>query len=136
LGRRQRGWGDIRIDGFLAGKQVISRTMSGTGVDHAFRLVPDETSLLADGADMTRVVLRVEDEYGNIRPFAADAIGFEVSGPATLVGDNPFGLIGGTGAVWLRAGDRAGKVTLTAKHPVFGKQTAVFTLSAAPLERV
>jgi beta-galactosidase len=136
LGRHLRGWGDIRIDGFIAGKQAISRTMSGTGVDHAFRLVPDETALLADGADMTRVVLRVEDEYGNIRPFAADAIGFEVEGPATLIGDNPFALIGGTGAIWLRAGQHAGKVTLTAKHPWLGKQMAVFTVSAALPELV
>ncbi len=85
---------------------------------------------------MVRVVLRVEDEYGNIRPFAADAISFEVTGPATLIGDNPFGLIGGTGAVWLRAGIHPGKVTLTAKHPRFGKQSAVFTLAPAPNELV
>jgi beta-galactosidase len=135
LGRRQHGWGDIRIDGFIQGKQVISRTLSGSGVDHAFRLVPDDTMLIADGADTTRVVLRVEDEFGNIRPFAADAISFELTGPATMIGDNPFGLIGGTGAIWLRAGQHAGKVTLTAKHPVFGKQTAVFTLSPAPPEQ-
>ena len=134
LGRRQRGWGDIRIDGFIQGKQVISRTMSGSGVDHAFRLVPDDTTLLADGADTTRIVLRSEDEFGNIRPFAADAISFDVTGPATIVGDNPFGLIGGTGAIWLRAGQRAGKVTLTAKHPVFGKKTVTITLSPATAE--
>ena len=83
------------------------------------------------GADTTRVVLRVEDEFGNIRPFAADAISFELTGPATLIGDNPFGLIGGTGAVWVRAGQQAGNVTLIAKHPVLGKQTVNLTLAPA-----
>lgn len=134
LEKKFRNWGDLRIDGFLKGKQVISRTLSGSGVDHGFRLVPDDTSLIADGADTTRVVLRVEDEFGNIRPFAADAISFELTGPATLIGDNPFGLIGGTGAVWVRAAQQAGEVTLTAKHPVFGKQTVRFTLTSAPAE--
>ena len=78
--------------------------------------------------------MRAEDEFGNIRPFAADAISFEVTGPATIVGDNPFGLIGGTGAIWLRAGQHAGKVMLTATHPVFGKQTVTITLSPATAE--
>jgi beta-galactosidase len=131
LERRRRGWGGTRIDGFIQGKQVISRTMSGSGVGHAFRLVQDDTILVADDADATRVVLRAEDEFDNIRPFAADAISFEVTGPATIVRDNPFGLFGSTWAVWLRAGQHAGEITLTAKHPVFGKQTVSITLSPA-----
>jgi beta-galactosidase len=134
LGEGLRNWGDLRIDGFVGGKQVISRTMSGSGVDHAFRLVPDDLTLVADAADTTRVVLRVEDEFGNIRPFAADAISFELTGPATLIGDNPFGLIGGTGAVWVRAGETPGIVTLSAKHPWLGTMKVTFQLAAAPGE--
>jgi beta-galactosidase len=134
LGEGLRNWGDLRIDGFVGGKQVISRTMSGSGVDHAFRLVPDDLTLVADGADTTRVVLRVEDEFGNIRPFAADAISFELTGPATLIGDNPFGLIGGTGAIWVRAGETPGIVTLSAKHPWLGTMKVTFQLAAAPGE--
>jgi beta-galactosidase len=105
--------------------------MSGSGVGHAFRLVQDDTILVADDADATRVVLRAEDEFDNIRPFAADAISFGVTGPPTIVRDNPFGLFGSTWAVWLRAGQHAGEITLTAKHPVFGKQTVSITLSPA-----
>ncbi len=134
MGEHLRDWGDLRIDGFLKGKQVISRTLSGSGVDHAFRLVPDDTSLVADGADSTRIVLRSEDEYGNIRPFAADAITFELTGPARLIGDNPFGLIGGTGAVWVRASEQPGEVQLTATHPILGKQVVRITTQAAPAE--
>jgi Glycoside hydrolase family 2 C-terminal domain 5 len=93
-------------------------------------LVPREE----DTEVRSRVVLRVEDEFGNIRPFAADAISFELTGPATLIGDNPFGLIGGTGAVWVRAGQEAGSVILTAKHPLLGKQTVHLTLSTAIAE--
>src|SRR6516225_5412198 len=54
-------WGDLRIEGYLGGKQVIAKTLSGKGIDQRFALLPDETQLNADGADSTRVVLRVTD---------------------------------------------------------------------------
>lgn len=129
-------WGDLRIDGFLKGKQVISKTLSGDGVDRKFTATPDDTTLLADGADTTRVVLRVTDEFGAMRTYADDPIVFTVDGPATLIGDNPFSLVGGTGAVWIRAQEQAGAVTLSAKHPRLGTQKVQFTLTAAPAETV
>jgi beta-galactosidase len=127
-------WGDLRIDGFIQGKQVISRSFSGKGVDQKFALLPDDTTLVADGADTTRVVLRVTDEFDAIRPFAADAIRFELTGPAQLIGDNPFSLIGGTGAIWIRAGEQPGKVQLTAHHPNLGVQHVDFDIKLAPPE--
>lgn len=129
-------WGDLRIDGFIGGKQVISKSLSGQGVDRKFLLLPDDTSLMADGADATRVVFRVTDEYGAIRTFADDPIVFTLEGPGELIGDNPFSLVGGTGAVWVRAKEQGGVVKLTAKHPRLGSQTAEFKLTAVPLETV
>jgi beta-galactosidase len=128
------GWGDLRIDGYIQGKQAISRSFSGKGVDRKFALLPDDTSLIADGADTTRVVLRVTDEFDAIRPFADDAIRFELTGPAQLVGDNPFVLVGGTGAIWIRAAEQAGTVQLTAHHPNLGAQQITLQISAAPEE--
>ncbi|HUD12223.1 MAG TPA: glycoside hydrolase family 2 TIM barrel-domain containing protein [Terracidiphilus sp.] len=127
-------WGDLRIDGFIQGKLVISRTLSGKGVDQKFTLLPDDTTLAADGADTTRVVLRVTDEFDAIRPFAADAVRFELTGPAELIGDNPFALIGGTGAIWIRATEQPGKVRLTAHHPYLGAQQIDFEITPAPPE--
>jgi beta-galactosidase len=131
-----RPWGDLRIDGYLNGKQVISRTLSGSGADRKFTATPDDVKLSADGADITRVVLRVTDEFGNIRPYANDPIAFKLEGPADLIGDNPFALIGGRGAVWVRAREQAGTVRLTASHPRLGSQTITITLSAVPAETV
>ena len=115
-------WGDLRIDGYLKGKQVISKSLSGLGVDRQFHLLPDDTSLVADGADTTRVVLRATDEFDAVRTYANDPIMFTLEGPAELIGDNPFALIGGTGAVWIRAKEEAGVVRLTAKHPRLGSK--------------
>jgi beta-galactosidase len=134
IGRRIDPWGDLRIDGYIQGKQVISRSFSGKGIDQKFALLPDDTALIADGADATRVVLRVTDEYDAIRPFASDAISFELTGPAQLIGDNPFSLIGGTGAVWIRAGEQPGTVRLIARHPYLGAKSVEVEIAPAPPE--
>ena len=136
LGKQVGDWGDLRIDGFIAGKQVISKSYSGKGVDHNFVLLPDETKLLADGADCVRVVLRANDEFGRVRPLANDAIELRVDGPAEIIGDNPFPLLAGTGAIWIRTKEQAGTVTLHAKHPVLGETSVEFTLSEVPAEIV
>jgi beta-galactosidase len=136
LRRYRAGWGDLRIDGFIDGKQVISKSLSGRGVDAKFALLPDDHLLSADGADATRVVLRVTDEFGAIRTYADDPIAFALEGPADLIGDNPFALIGGTGAVWIRAREQSGIARLTAKHPRLGSQTITIELKAAPPESI
>jgi len=134
--KQRHGWGDLRIDGYIKGKQVISKTLSGSGVDRKFLLLPDDTTLAADGADTTRVVLRVTDEFGAIRTYANDAVTFKLEGPADLIGDNPFSLIGGTGAVWVRAKEQAGTVRLTATHPRLGSQSIQIALTSASPETI
>jgi beta-galactosidase len=129
-------WGDLRLEGYIQGKLVITKTYSGKGIDQKFALLPDDTSLIGDGADTTRVVLRVTDEYGAIRPFANDAVKLELEGPGEIIGDNPFALIGGTGAVWIRAKEQAGTVRLTATHPVLGKQQIEIVVAVAEQEAV
>lgn len=131
-----RGWGDLRIDGFLNGKQVISKSLSGRGVDRKFILLPDDQELVADGADTTRVVLRVTDEFGAVRTYANDPIMLKLEGPAELIGDNPFALVGGTGAVWIRAKEQPGTVRLSATHPRLGTQTVQITVASVPAEMV
>ena len=134
LGELFHKWGDLRLEGYIQGKQVIAKNLSGKGIDAKFALVADDARLMGDGADTTRVVLRVTDEFGAIRPFANDAIKLEVEGPAEIIGDNPFALIGGTGAIWIRAKEQAGSVTLTATHPQLGKQQVQFEITAAAPE--
>jgi beta-galactosidase len=53
--------------------------------------LPDDTALVADGSDATRVVLRVTDEFDNIRPYASDPIVSNLQWPAELIGaPSPF----------------------------------------------
>ena len=128
-------FGDLRIEGYLQGKLAVTKHYSGSGADKQFVLLADDKELIADGADVTRVVMRVTDEFGNVRPYANDPITLTLEGPAELIGDNPFALSGGRGAVWVRAKETPGRIRLTAKHPRLGSQTVEITLRGAETER-
>jgi len=136
LRKLRMGWGDLRAEGYIGGKLAITKTLSGSGVDRKFVLIPDDQELIADGADTTRVVLRVTDEFGAVRTYANDPIAFELDGPAELIGDNPLALVGGRGAVWVRAGESAGTARLKAKHPRLGEQIVTFALKSSEPEEV
>lgn len=128
-------WEDLRIEGYIGGKKVIERKMSSKGVDQQFIVTPDDTELIADGIDMTRVVFRVADEFGNTRPFAKAAIQFSIEN-GEIVGDNPFALVGGGGAVWIKSKETPGAIRLLAKHPRLGTKTIAIRAIAVAASRI
>jgi len=96
---------ELRIDGYVGNDMVLSRTFSSDVGKDSFSLLADDDTLVADGADATRLVFRVLDQYGAPRAFANGAVSLEISGPGVIVGDNPFTLLndsGGVGAVWIK----------------------------------
>ena len=125
-------WGDLKIEGYIGGKLVITKQMSGRGADRQLLVEPDDLELVGDGIDATRVVLRVTDQYGAVRPLANAAIALSVEGPGEIVGENPFSLFGGVGAVWIKTKEAAGTIRLTAVHPRLGSKTIQFRVKAAP----
>ena len=127
---------DLRIEGYLAGKKVIEKRYSRSGVDEQFQVLADDTTLIADGGDSTRVLMRIADRYGNLRRYSTAAITLNIDGPAEIIGDNPFSLIGGCGAVWVRTRQQAGTVRLKASHPALGTKEIRFTIEAAEPDRV
>jgi len=124
------GWNDLRIEGYIGGKKVIERTMSAKGVDRQLLVQPDDRELIGDGIDMTRIVLKVVDEFGNARPFSNAAIALNLQGPGEIVGDNPFALFGGVGAVWIKTRTGAGVIRLTATHETLGSKTVAIEVKA------
>jgi beta-galactosidase len=109
-----QGFEDLRVIGYIGGRVVAQRTIAADHVPCAVTLTPDVTELDADGADMTRLVVRVTDRYNNVLPYAFFAVHFTLHGDARLIGENPLVLVGGQGAVYLKAGQTPGVVTVTA----------------------
>jgi beta-galactosidase len=121
---RRNDMPELLIRGYLAGRQAAVLRMSADITGDALRMTADDAAIQADGSDATRVVFRAVDAYGNQRRFPEGEVEFSLSGPATLVGDNPFafGLYGGLGAVWIRSvAGQPGTITLTASHPRLGQ---------------
>ena len=97
---------------------------------------PDDTALVGDGIDATRVVLRVTNEYGGARPFSTGAVTLRLEGPGEIVGENPFSLAGGVGAVWVRSKEAAGVIRLHARHQYLGEKTVEIRVTPAEAEQV
>jgi beta-galactosidase len=114
---------DLRIDGFVGDRLVLTRRFSANSRLDVLSCVADDAVLVADGSDATRVVVRAVDRFGAPRPYASGAASFDVSGPGVLVGQNPFdlGASGGAAAVWLKSvRGTPGQVVLRAQHPKLG----------------
>ena len=116
-------WGDMKIEGYIDGQKVITKMLSGRGADRQLLVEPDDRELVGDGIDATRVILKVTDEYGSVRPLANASIVLSVSGPGEIIGENPFSLFGGVGAVWIKTKQSAGTLRLTARHATLGSKT-------------
>jgi beta-galactosidase len=118
---------ELRIDGYLGADRVASRSFSSDPSGDVLALAADDAEVEADGADATRLAFRAADRYGAPRPYVTGQVTFDVSGPALLVGDNPFDLeaAGGAGAVWIRSlPGMPGLVTVQASHPGLGTAVA------------
>lgn len=113
-----KNYQELHLVGLIDGQPAAELRMSADGIPTHLTLTADDAALEADGADMTRLVVRITDAYGNRLPYHATVIGFEVEGdPAAgrLVGENPLALIGGHAAVYVRAGTQPGSLTVRAR---------------------
>ncbi len=118
---------DLRIDGYLGGELVASRSFSADPSGDVLTLAADDAEIAADGTDATRLSFRVVDRYGAPRPYVTGQVTLDLDGPAVLIGDNPFDFAaaGGVGAAWLRSlPGSPGPVTVTVTHPILGTATA------------
>ena len=129
-------WADLRIEGYVGGKKIIEKQYSSKGIDQDFALKPDDATLIADGRDATRVMFRVTDEFGDLRRYSTAAIPLTLDGPGEIIGDNPVTLMGGCGAIWIRAKQQPGTVRLRAVHPVLGAREIEFRIAPAEDEHV
>ncbi|WIV55139.1 glycoside hydrolase family 2 protein [Amycolatopsis nalaikhensis] len=124
----------LRIDGYTAGRLVVTRRFSGDRSRDVLSCTPDDTRLRADGSDATRVVIAATDRFGVVRAGATGEVSLTLTGPGDLIGDRvmDLGATGGAAAVWVRpfAGP-TGTLTLTARHEVLGVATATVTATEA-----
>jgi beta-galactosidase len=153
---------ELRLDGYVDGELVVSRSFSSDTSGDRLELTVDDTQLVADGSDTTRVVFRTVDRYGAPRPYPAGDVAVSVQGPAiwlgevvnlqtgssptlvspgqqasvtaTLVnGGFPLEANGGVGGVYIRTvPGQPGEITVTVSHPTLGRHTVRVQATPAP----
>ena len=115
---------ELMIEGYVGSQQVTELRMASDPAGDTLALAVDDATIVADGSDATRAVFRAVDKYGNLRRYPAGEVTLTLTGPATLIGDNPFafGAYGGLGAVWIRSlPGQTGTITLAASQPELGQ---------------
>ncbi len=118
------GLPELRIDGYVADRQVACLKMSSDPAHDRMGLTVEDASILGDGSDMTRFTFRALDRYGNQRPCPEGDVTLGLAGPAVLVAENPFRFAeyGGVGGGFIRSQLASfGEVTVTATHPTLGQ---------------
>jgi beta-galactosidase len=112
------GWGnesdDFEIIGYLAGKEAV-RKKYGTSIASRLCLIADDYNLSSGDWDVTRLVVSLVDQNGNITPFANDYVSLETHGPGEVIGPNPTALCGGAVAMWIRTNGKPGEIKIKGK---------------------
>ena len=98
------GLPDLRIDGYLGQRKAATVLMSADTACDRLVMTAEDPVIAADGRDATRAIFHAADAYGNIRPNVTGEVTLSITGPADLIGDNPFSFTayGGVGGVFVR----------------------------------
>jgi len=130
----QKQFHDLHLIGYIEGKPAAEQWISSNRLPQRLELCTDTDQLLADGRDMTRVIVRITDRYGNPLPYAIKVVTLELDGEAELIGENPFPIIGGQAALLLKAPHEAGHVAIRASTA--GLSDATCSLEIVPVKDI
>lgn len=133
MGTSNLSWGsqfpDLKVIGYINNEPVAERIIDATGLPKHLTLELDDAEINADGADMTRAVIKLTDQFGNRIPYANIIASIEVKGAVELIGENPVGMMGGQVAVYLKAKHESGTATITVKADGFPSVSRSLTLN-------
>jgi beta-galactosidase len=76
--------GSLKAVAYTGGKQVAVDEMRTAGAPARIALVPDRTTISADGDDLAFFTVRIEDKDGNLCPAASNLVQFSVTGAGAI----------------------------------------------------
>jgi beta-galactosidase len=124
----------LTVMGYYQGRRVATLQMSSNPATDRLGIDLQDTRIVGDGSDTTRLSFRATDAFGNQRPYVAGNVSISLHGPAAIVGQNPFafGQFGGVGGVIIRSeAGRSGTAHVTVGHPTLGSAAANLTVARA-----
>jgi beta-galactosidase len=129
------GWASkqktLKVVGYVNDEAVVEQKYSPERVPNKLVAYVEDSQIFADGADMTRLQFKITDPYGNRLPYAIQAVNFELlEGDVELIGENPFPLVGGQAALFIKARRTPGPVRVRLSS--FRLQPVEVTLEVIP----
>lgn len=131
--------GKLEAVGHFGSKEVRD-VVETTGAPATIRLKPDRNALIADQEDLIPVEVAVLDAQGRVVPTASNRVEFALEGPGRIAGvgngdpsdhdpnhANFRRAFNGRCMVLVQAGNKAGKLTLTATSPGLKAASLTFT---------
>ncbi|MCK9525777.1 MAG: glycoside hydrolase family 2 protein [Limnochordia bacterium] len=106
-------WFDGEFVGYHDGQEIARKKFVKNPVVTELILIADDTELIANGQDVTRIVMKVVDQAGNLLPYLSESLKLDITGPAEIIGPNQVPLIGGCLATWIKTTNEPGKVRVT-----------------------
>ena len=76
--------GALRAVAYKDGKQVAADEVRTGGAAARITMIPDRSTIQADGADLSYLTVRIEDKDGNLVPGAGNMIRFALTGPGSI----------------------------------------------------
>jgi beta-galactosidase len=78
--------GELKAVAFKAGKKIGVKTMKTAGNPYRLRLTPDRSTLVADGNDLSYVLIEAFDDNQNFCPLANNPVEIKLMGPGAIAG--------------------------------------------------
>jgi beta-galactosidase len=122
---------ELRIDGYIKDKLLLSKSYSSDSSNDKFFLKADELELFGNGSDASRVEFKVVDKFNESSLNASGKVTFTLKGPGEIVGDNPFFLkdSGGVGSIWVKTlPGSSGEISIEAAHSSLGTKSVVINI--------
>jgi beta-galactosidase len=76
--------GTLRAVGYKGGKPVANEEVRTAGPAARISMVPDRTTIFADGSDLSFITVRIEDKDHNHVPAADNLVQFKIEGPGKI----------------------------------------------------
>jgi beta-galactosidase len=78
--------GLLQAVGVADEKEVETKSLQTAGNAAKIKLTPDRSNLLANGQDLSFVIIEITDEAGNLQPNAENQLQFSIDGPGVIAG--------------------------------------------------
>jgi len=115
-------WGASTIEnlkavGFIDDQEICEHTIYPFTEPDKLKIKADNKVLKADGADLTRLEIRLVDKNEQTLILAHNPIFFKIEGPGEIIGETPFSLEAGRGAVYIKSKREPGVIKIKAQSP-------------------